>query len=49
MEGDIILEDLCKQLSDHLFHNSKNPYTTVIITNSKITVTQDVLGIPVER
>lgn len=50
MERDIILENLCKQLSDHLANSDKyDPHTTVIVTDTKITVTQDILGIPVER
>ena len=42
------LEEICKKVSDFI-HENYDPYTTVIITDTQIRVTQDIEGMPVKR
>jgi len=42
------LEELCKPISNYL-RNNYDPYVTVVITDSKIKLVRDEIGIPAER
>lgn len=48
---DIVLEALCKAVSDHIASNYDRytPYTNIIITDTQIRITEDIKGIPVKR
>lgn len=42
------LEKLAKPLVDYL-RNNYNPHTTIVITDERVSVVEDVIGIPLHR
>lgn len=49
--NDIVLETLCKAVSDHLFNNPNrySPYVKVEITGTNIEITETIKAIPIKR
>lgn len=39
------IEELAKPLAEYI-HNHYNPHTTIIITDERVTVVEDLLGMP---
>ena len=48
LDKNYLLEQMCRQVSDFLFTNY-NPHTSVIITDNKIQIVEDKVGIPIKR